>query len=205
MTTKERIVEEALTLFSTKGFKGTSVKNIADSVGIKDSSLYKHYKSKQEIFDTIVTKMQERIDDLAKNMGLPEGEDFVRAVEVYGRLSEEELVELSKNVFLFYLQDDFVSRFWRMANIEQYQNVEIYNIFRHIFMEESINYQTALFTEMVHQGIFVEADPAIMAINFYSPIFFLLSKFTGREEGVEQALEVLERQVKEFYRIYKKK
>lgn len=205
MTTKERIVEEALTLFSTKGFKGTSVKNIADSVGIKDSSLYKHYKSKQEIFDTIVTKMQERIDDLAKNMGLPEGEDFVRAVEVYGRLSEEELVELSKNVFLFYLQDDFVSRFWRMANIEQYQNVEIYNIFRHIFMEESINYQTALFTEMVHQGIFVEVDPAIMAINFYSPIFFLLSKFTGREEGVEQALEVLERQVKEFYRIYKKK
>lgn len=205
MTTKERIVEEALTLFSTKGFKGTSVKNIADSVGIKDSSLYKHYKSKQEIFDTIVTKMQERIDDLAKNMGLPEGEDFVRAVEVYGRLSEEELVELSKNVFLFYLQDDFVSRFWRMANIEQYQNVEIYNIFRHIFMEESINYQTALFTEMVHQGIFVEADPAIMAINFYSPIFFLLSKFTGREEGVEHALEVLERQVKEFCRIYKKK
>ena len=40
MTTKERIVQEALNLFSIKGFKGTSVKNIADEVGIKDSSLY---------------------------------------------------------------------------------------------------------------------------------------------------------------------
>ena len=49
MTTKERIIEEALTLFAEKGYQGTSVKNIADAVGIKDSSLYKHYKSKLEL------------------------------------------------------------------------------------------------------------------------------------------------------------
>lgn len=41
MNTKERIVKEALTLFSKHGYQGTSVKNIADAVGIKDSSLYK--------------------------------------------------------------------------------------------------------------------------------------------------------------------
>ena len=47
MSTKERIVEEALTLFSSRGYQGTSVKNIADAVGIKDSSLYKHFKAKR--------------------------------------------------------------------------------------------------------------------------------------------------------------
>ena len=61
MTTKERIADEALTLFSTRGYKGTSVKNIAAAVGIKDSSLYKHFKSKKDIFDTIVTEMQNRM------------------------------------------------------------------------------------------------------------------------------------------------
>ena len=61
MTTKEKIVDEALTLFSTKGYKGTSVKSIADAVGIKDSSLYKHFKSKRDIFDTIVIEMQNRM------------------------------------------------------------------------------------------------------------------------------------------------
>lgn len=45
MTTKEKITEEALTLFAEKGYKGTSVKNIADAVGIKDASLYNHFKS----------------------------------------------------------------------------------------------------------------------------------------------------------------
>ena len=38
MTTKERITEEALTLFSEKGYKGTSVKDIADAVGISQSA-----------------------------------------------------------------------------------------------------------------------------------------------------------------------
>lgn len=48
------------------------------------------------------------------------------------------LQELSKNIFSFYLTDDFVSRFWRVANMEQYQNPELYQIFRQIFMEERV-------------------------------------------------------------------
>ena len=71
MTTKERIIEEALTLFAEKGYQGTSVKNIADAVGIKDSSLYKHYKSKQEIFDTIVQEMSLRMERISLDFGLP--------------------------------------------------------------------------------------------------------------------------------------
>lgn len=44
MTTKERILDEALTLFSQNGYDGTSVDHIAERVGIKAPSLYKHYK-----------------------------------------------------------------------------------------------------------------------------------------------------------------
>lgn len=203
MTTKERIVEEALTLFSQKGFKGTSVKNIADAVGIKDSSLYKHFKSKQDILDTIVQEMRLRMTRLAVRMQLPE-EDYQKAARVYAQLSLENLIALSRNILLFYLKDPFLSRFWRLAHMEQYQNSEVYDIFRHIFMEESISYQAALFGEMMEQGIFIKADPAATAMNFYAPIYFLLSKYNGRAEGEEEALEILENQVREFDRIYRK-
>ncbi len=202
MTTKERIIEEALTLFSIKGFKGTSVKNIADAVGIKDSSLYKHFKSKQEIFDTIVLEMKRRMGSISKTVGLREENDFSEAAKHYGTLSLQELQAVSRNIFLFYLEDAFVSRFWRMANMEQYQNTEIYEIFRGIFMEESISYQTGLFREMVKQGSFIDAPPEAMAMSFYAPIFFLLSKYMGRPEEKEEALLLLDGQVAEFYRIY---
>ncbi|MGH4117400.1 TetR/AcrR family transcriptional regulator [Clostridium sp.] len=42
MTTKERILDETLTLFSKNSYDGVSVKDIPNAVGVKDSSLYKH-------------------------------------------------------------------------------------------------------------------------------------------------------------------
>lgn len=202
MTTKERIVDEALTLFSVKGFKGTSVKNIADAVGIKDSSIYKHFKSKQDIFDAIVEKMRQGMESMSFAVGLPQEADNEILAGVYGRMTLEELQELSRKVFLFYLQDPFVERFWRFALIEQYQNEEIYAIYRQIFMEEIIDYQTKLFAEMVRQKIFREVNPKVLAMNFYAPIFFLISKYSGRPQEAEEALAILDEQVAEFYRNY---
>ena len=57
MTTKERIIDEALTLFSVYGFKGTSVKKIADAVGIKDSSIYKHFALSLNLFDVFILQL----------------------------------------------------------------------------------------------------------------------------------------------------
>lgn len=201
MTTKEKIIEEALTLFSTKGYKGTSVKNVADAVGIKDSSLYKHFKSKKEIFDTIVKEMQSRMSGLSSSAGLPSG-DWKAEANAYGKWNVDGLRALSRQIFLFYLKDDFVSRFWRMAAMEQYHSPEIYKTYHRIFMEESITYQANLFREMIRQGYFIPIDPEIMAISFYSPIFFLLTKYMGKPEEEDTALILLDKQVKEFCRIY---
>ncbi|MCI5868418.1 MAG: TetR/AcrR family transcriptional regulator [Dorea sp.] len=201
MNTRERIVDEALTLFSIRGFKGTSVKNIADAVGIKDSSIYKHYKSKQEIFDAIVEQMRKRMAEMSVALGIPQDVDESSVASVYGSLSLPELQEMSRKVFLFYLKDEFVSRFWRLAQIEQYQNTEIYEIYRSVFFEQSIQYQTELFAEMIRQGSFKKADPEVVAVNFYAPIYFLLCKYQGQGEE-EKALDMLDKQVAEFYRIY---
>lgn len=205
MTTKERIMEEALTLFSTNGFKGTSVKSIADAVGIKDASLYKHFKSKQEILDTIVEHMKCRIAQISEELGLPTDDDMQKAIAVYSTFDENKLVELSKKVFLFYLKDSFVSRFWKMGNIEQFQNSTVYRVYNQFFLVDSINYQTELFSTLSKAKIFIKVDPQVMAMAFYSPIFFLLSKYSNSEGKEEEALKILDKQVREFYRIYKYK
>lgn len=202
MTTKEKIANEALTLFSTKGYKGTSVKNIADAVGIRDSSLYKHFKSKKGIFDTIVIEMQNRISKLSFQVGLPSGPSCEDVANAYGRLTIDGLRALSRQIFLFYLKDNFVSRFLKMAMMEQYHSPEVHEVYHKIFMEESIAYQTNLFREMIRQGYFHATDPEVMAINFYSPIFFLLAKYMGEPEEEDTALISLDKQISEFYRIY---
>jgi AcrR family transcriptional regulator len=52
--TKERIFEAAVDLFSKQGYHGTSIRDLAKAVGIKESSLYNHYSGKSSIFDAIL-------------------------------------------------------------------------------------------------------------------------------------------------------
>lgn len=52
--TKERIFEAAVELFSKQGYHGTSIRELAKAVGIKESSLYNHYSGKSSILDAIL-------------------------------------------------------------------------------------------------------------------------------------------------------
>ena len=202
MTTKDRIIEEALDLFSVKGYEGVSVKDIANAVGIKDSSLYKHYRSKKEIFDTIITVMSEKMSAMTDELHLPHIPKQKKDDKI-ADISENELVEIGKFAFLFYLKDGFASRFRRMLNMEQYHNTEIAQIYQKIFMEDSIAYQSLLFEELICDGIFKENDSEIMAVHFYAPIFYLLNRYDNQPEKEKEALVILEKHIRGFCHIYK--
>ena len=58
--TKDNILNAALKLFSERGYEGASMSDIADLLGITKAALYKHYKSKQEILDSIIKKKWRR-------------------------------------------------------------------------------------------------------------------------------------------------
>ncbi len=201
MTTKERIIDEALTLFSTGGFKGTTVKNIAEAVGIKDASLYKHFASKQEIMDAIVKEAYTHMGRLSDRLGFPAGDTIGETAQCFENFDRERIISLAKTVFRFYLTDSYMSRFWKLSNMEQYNNPEQYEIYR-VFIEGGIEYQTRLFTEMIRIGVFKEGDPEIMAYNFYSPVFLLLHKCSGHEYELEPALALIGKITGEFYDRY---
>ena len=63
MSTKEKILEAALTLFAENGYDGTSVEQIANIVGIKAPSLYKHYKGKEDILNALIDSAEARYEE----------------------------------------------------------------------------------------------------------------------------------------------
>ena len=203
MTTKERIADEALTLFAAKGFRGTTVKDIADAVGIKDASLYKHFKSKKEILNTIVEEAYVHMGNMSDSLGIPSGDGSLEdAAEFFRGINRETIIALGKEVFKFYLTDDYMSRFWKLANLEQYNNRDFYELYRRLFTEEGIEYQKNLFADMIRMGAFREGNPEVMAYNFYSPIFLLLHRYAGSEGELDEALEIIEKMVGDFYDRY---
>lgn len=199
MSTKERILTAALDLFSQYGYSGTGMREIASAIGIRDSSIYKHFVGKRAIFDAIIDELARKMEGLTTSLGIVDatkGDSF----ESFGHIREEELCELSRKIFLFYLKDPFVSACRRMLTIEQYKNSDVASLYRSIFMEQSIEYQTLVFQQLIDRGSFVGNDPEVMALEFYAPIFLLLSRYDQRPEHEAEALDLLDRHVRVFSR-----
>lgn len=198
--TKDTILDEALKLFSDRGYEGVTVRDIAAAVGIMQSSLYKHYQSKQDIFDTLVERMRKRFQDAAVSLRLPDG-PVEEAARTYASGGTEALKSMSASLFHYYLTDPYASRFRKLLSIEKYRNRDMGRLYREIYIEPAVSYQAALFAEMIRQGFLRQAEPQILALQFFSPIFLLLHEYEDVPELEYEALALLERHIEQFDRL----
>ena len=56
-STRDKILDAALTLFSEKGYDGVGVDLIGENAGIKGPSLYRHFKGKEDILNSLIEKV----------------------------------------------------------------------------------------------------------------------------------------------------
>ncbi|MBR6483789.1 MAG: TetR/AcrR family transcriptional regulator [Clostridiales bacterium] len=204
MTTKEKILDEALTLFSEKGYANVFVGDIADRVGIKAPSLYKHYKSKKAIFEAIIDEMNERFDRQARSLNI-DGADASKDAAIYEDMSEEKLLELGKNLFLYYLHDDCTRKFRKMLTIEQFHDKELADVYSHIYVDEPLSYQGMLLGLVASSGLLKTDNVPIMALHFYAPIYMLLTVCDRDPEREAECLRMLDEHIRQFNKLYGRK
>ena len=202
MDTKKKILDVALTLFSEKGYGNVYVGQIAEGVGIKAPSLYKHYKSKQDIFNAILDEMLERYNKKASDLNM-DGSDMLTDAEVYKNASEDELVKMGIGLFSFFLHDEYECKFRKMLTIEQFSDKELAKLFSNQYFDEPLKYQSGLLQFLIMQGKMKNEDASIMALQFFSPIYMLMTVCDRQPEREHECLDILERHIRQFSRIYK--
>ncbi|NLJ41766.1 MAG: TetR/AcrR family transcriptional regulator, partial [Clostridiales bacterium] len=170
MTTREKIIYEALSLFSINGYDAVTIREIASAVGIKESSIYNHFESKRNILEVIISETLKRYDSILGDLRVPQPED-VNVSEFYDNLTDEAFLEICTSIFLFYLNDDYISKLRRLLTIEQYGNKEIGQIFREVFIDRVLETQRQVLQQFIDSGRFIDGDAYTMALHFYSPVF----------------------------------
>ena len=203
MNTKKRILDEALTLFSENGYGNVYVAQIAEAVGIKAPSLYKHYKSKQDIFNAILDEMKKSYDKQASMLNIS-GEDAVSDAEVYSDIGEDELVRMATGLFLYFLHDDYAQKFRKMLTIEQFRDSELARLLTKEYADDPLSYQSAMFSMLCEKSVLRKYDPDVMALHFYAPIYFLLTVCDREPQREKESTELLKRHIRQFSRIYGK-
>lgn len=201
MGTKQRIIEKALLLFSEKGYSDVYVGDIAEAVGIKAPSLYKHFKNKQEIFDAILTELKNGYSEHAAMLQINGNNEQLDA-DIYEKISEDTLIETGKGLFLYFLHDEKVKLFRKMLTIEQFHDKELSRLYTKQYFDDPLNYQTELIALLIEKGTLKKGNPSIMALEFYSPVYTLLTLCDRCPERESQALEMLTEHIKCFSRNY---
>jgi len=62
--TRARIQQVAVELFTEHGYEGTSLREIAERLGVTKAALYYHFRSKEDIIESLVQDFHEQMDEL---------------------------------------------------------------------------------------------------------------------------------------------
>lgn len=180
--TKFRILQEALNLFSKEGFNAVSIRTIADSVGIGNSALYKHFKNKREIFDSIVELQKQRYT-----------EQFSTVNSKICKI--EDVKKICLAMFKFQTSDENIVAFRRLLLLEKFKNPKIAAIYKHFFVDIPLKAQSEIFKELQQEGIMIDGDVQVFAMELYSP--FYLFHFVEFNES--ELLPKLEKHLEYFF------
>ena len=171
----EKILIVALHLFARDGYEVVSVILIAGELDMTKGALYRHYKSKRDIFDCIVQRMEQQDGEQASEYDMPE-EEKEKMPEQYENVSLDDLVEYSKSMFEYWTEDDFASSFRKMLTIEQFRSEEMQKLYQQYLVAGPASYVKDLFDSM---GFTNAKDKAV---RFYAVMHFYYSLYDGAED-----------------------
>ena len=161
--TKEKILNTSLKLFAEKGYKPTTVRDIAGAVGIKQSALYNHFKNKDEILTTLV-------DDLTSSaiVTLFESKDGHQELHKRGKA----LLHSIATTFKLISFDRKNEALFRLMMQEIYKNQAIRHTYSEYFYQENVKKLSTYFFMMMQEDMIKSGDPLLLANEFISPLFF---------------------------------
>lgn len=172
--TRSALLNAAQEKFAVDGFGGTSIRDLAAAVGIKESSVYNHFASKQAILDAVLARADEQIAAVADRLGVPLG-DPEAAVSVYESITLDRLVHMAEGFLDLWLHDgDFVAA-RRVLTLEQYRTPEAGRRLRVLLVEQPLAFQAGIFAELIGRGLFRPGDPEAVALAFWGPIVAILT------------------------------
>ena len=149
-----------LTLFTEKGYDGVGVDLIAEKAGLKGPLLYKHFIGKEEILDTLISKVENYYET-----------NFASKLHP-GQIpaSMDELINISLNRIEFTLHDEMIRKTRRTLTMEQFRNQRIAKFATRYNLVNIQGMYQNIFQGMMETGIIRHDDPAMLAMSFVAPI-----------------------------------
>ena len=188
MSTKERIMYAALDLFSKKGYDGVGVDLIAENAGLKGPSLYRHFKGKEDIFNSMIELVASHYKE---GFGLKQEQEELPE-------SMEELIENAMRKIQFTMHDDIIRKTRRILAMEQFRSKRMAELTSCYHLENLQRVYADIFAGMMEKGILKQENPEILALEFVSPVSLLIHMYDRQPEREEEVLDKIRKHFEYF-------
>ncbi len=168
MDTKARIMDVAIHMFSERGYEAVSIRDICGEVGIKESSLYYHFRNKQDILDSLFTRFEEHVNSLLAVLHSP---------DTWNNSQSPTFDWIDIYFFDRYLLDPFCNRMMRLMLIEQLHNREIRQKYDRWLFEEPYRIEMSVFETLSHFGIMSAEAAEQTGKNFHAYLTMLMFRY----------------------------
>ena len=202
--TKQKILDEALRLFSERGYDAVSVGEIAQAVGVKAPSLYNHFPGKQAIFEALVESTATRYEADTGKIDI-HVQDAAQDIPVFTEITEDALLAKVRQIFEYSLHNDTIRRFRRMMTIEQFRSPELAALYSRRYVDRMIAYHAGIFRALTAVGEICAEDPETLAMLYVSPVLTLIAICDRQPERESECLEKLRQHVVLFFRMVHRK
>ena len=190
--TKERILAAALEMFSQNGYAGTNIRELTASLGLVKSSMYKHFKSKEDIWNALLDELIAYYEArFGSTEHLPPVPD-----------SLEELVSMTMRMVSFTIHDEKIVKSRKLLSIEQFRDKRARELATKYFLTGLKDMFTQIFAGMMGKGLLRRDDPGMLAFAYTAPITALIHLCDREPEKVDKAMAQVEAFSRYFIKTY---
>ncbi len=190
--TRERILDAALEMFSQNGYAGTNIRELSASLGLVKSGIYKHFESKEEIWNTLLDRMiayyGERFGSAEHLPPVPD--------------SLEELVGMTMQMVGLTVRDEKIVMTRKVLSIEQFRDERARALATKHFLTGLTVMFTHVFTGMMDKGLLQKDDPEMLAFSYTAPISALIHLCDREPEKTDEAMARIEAFSRHFIKVY---
>lgn len=190
--TKSRLLEAALELFSQNGYAGTNIRELSASLGLGKSSLYRHFESKEEIWDAMLDEMETYYNE---RFGSPENLPAIPK-------ATNELKELTLRMLDFTIHDKKIIMTRKILLTEQFRDERVRMLATEHFHVGLESLFTKIFSGMMENGSLKRGDPAMLAFAYTAPISTLVQLCDREPEKRGETVEKIEAFIEHFIEVY---
>ncbi len=180
--TKNRILDEALIAFAENGYKGTNLRDLAARLGLSKSALYKHYESKEAIWNALLDRMEAYY---AERFGSADNLPPIPG-------SCEELLRMTMDMTNFTIHDPQIVLTRKLLLTEQFHDERVRGLATKHFLEGTANIFEKVFEGMMAKGVLKKGDPAMLAFSYTAPISSLIHLCDREPDKRAQAVQRIE-------------